>query len=106
MAFRVASLALLLLASACAKPKEPPATTTPATSETTSESAPVANDVQLNAALQELTQAVRRYGVEQRQAPKSLDELVAKGYLGAVPQAPPGKKFAIDKKLQVYLSDQ
>ncbi len=58
------------------------------------------------ALLAELTQAVRKYSAEQRQVPQSLDELVAKGYLTTVPPAPSGKKFAISKKLEVYLADR
>ncbi len=58
------------------------------------------------ALLAELTQAVRKYGAEQRQVPQSLDDLVAKGYLTTVPPAPSGKKFAINKKLEVYLADR
>jgi hypothetical protein len=38
--------------------------------------------------------------------PKTLEELVAAGYLSQVPQPPPGKRFAIDKKLQVNLVDE
>ena len=49
---------------------------------------------------------MRKYSVEQRQTPKNLDELVAKGYLSQIPEAPAGKKFAIDKNLQVYVSDR
>ncbi len=65
-----------------------------------------AREAQIAATLKELTQLVRKYSVEQRQAPKNLDELVAKGYLSQVPEAPVGKKFAIDKNLQVYVSDR
>jgi len=56
--------------------------------------------------LRELTQTVRRYAAEQQKAPKSLDEIVSAHYLPAIPQAPPGKKFAINKNLEVYLADQ
>jgi hypothetical protein len=56
--------------------------------------------------LSELTQAVRRYGVEQRRAPRNLDDLVAGGYLTGIPAAPAGKKFAIDKNLQVIVANQ
>jgi competence protein ComGC len=58
------------------------------------------------AVLSELTQVVRKYSVEQRRAPKSFDELVAAGYLSRVPEGPSGKKFAINKSLQVYLADR
>jgi hypothetical protein len=59
----------------------------------------------LAALLGELTQAVRKYAVEQRRAPKALDELVAAGYLSQLPQPPAGKRFAISKTLQVYLAE-
>ncbi|MHB8522406.1 MAG: hypothetical protein ACYDH9_16825 [Limisphaerales bacterium] len=58
------------------------------------------------AVLAELTQLVRKYGAEQRQAPNSLDDLVTKGYLTSVPPAPNGKRFAINKRLEVYLADR
>jgi DNA-binding IclR family transcriptional regulator len=52
----------------------------------------------------QLTQLVRRFGMEQRQAPRSLNDLVAAGYLAGVPVAPAGKQFVIDaKSLQVLL---
>jgi hypothetical protein len=56
--------------------------------------------------LNDLTQQARKYGMEQQKAPKDLNELVAKGYLSAVPQPPPGKKFEITRKLDVILTDQ
>ncbi len=65
-----------------------------------------AREAQIAATLKDLTQLVRKYSVEQRQTPKNLDELVAKGYLSQIPEAPAGKKFAIDKNLQVYVSDR
>ena len=83
------------------KPASPP-TSTPAQS---SEAASPSED-RTSLLLGELTQLVRNYGAEQRQAPHSLDELVAKGYLGSVPPAPKGKRFAINKKLEVYLTDR
>ena len=58
---------------------------------------------QTEALLKELTQAVRKFSVEQRRVPKNLEELVANGYLPGVPSAPAGKQFAIDKSLQVTL---
>ncbi|MBI2949784.1 MAG: hypothetical protein HYY23_19305 [Verrucomicrobia bacterium] len=63
------------------------------------------NEAQIAAVLNELTQAVRKYSVEQRRVPKSLEEVVASGYWGRIPQAPSGKRFAIDKNLQVYLAN-
>jgi hypothetical protein len=54
--------------------------------------------------LAQLTQVLRRFSAEQRQVPKSLKELVAAGYLTALPAAPAGKQFAIEpKRLQVVL---
>jgi hypothetical protein len=82
-------------AAANSSPEAPPAAPAVATDAT-----------QIAAQLAELTQAVRKYGVEKRRVPKSLDELVAGGYLNQVPQAPPGKRFEIDQKLQVQLVDE
>jgi hypothetical protein len=68
---------------------------------------PAATDeTRMAALLGELTRAVRKYGVEKRRVPKTLEELVANGYLNQVPQPPAGKKFAINKNLQVYLADE
>ncbi len=53
----------------------------------------------------QLTQLVRKYAAEQRQAPKTLDELVAKGYLERIPAAPKGQQYAISKNLRVYLAN-
>jgi len=54
--------------------------------------------------LAQLTQLLRRFSAEHRQVPKSLNELVAAGYLTALPAAPAGKQFAIEPKhLQVVL---
>ena len=38
--------------------------------------------------LNQLTQAVRRFGAEQQRRPQSLQELVDKGYLPSIPAAP------------------
>jgi competence protein ComGC len=73
------------------------------------EPAPQAQPVdpaQLASLLAELTQAVRKYGVDKQRVPKSLDELVAAGYLSQAPVAPAGKRFAISKTLQVELVDE
>jgi hypothetical protein len=90
-------------APAIAAPAE--SSTEPAAPEPAAAAAAV-DEAQIATAIAELTQAVRKYGVEQRRAPKSLDELVAQGYLSRVPEAPAGKRFAIDKNLQVYLADR
>ena len=65
-----------------------------------------ADEAQIAAVLNELTQAVRKCAVEQRRAPKNLEDLVANGYLSSVPPAPAGKKYAIDKNLKVYLANR
>lgn len=54
----------------------------------------------------QLTQVVRKYAAEKQRAPKDIQEVVSAGYLDSLPSAPPGKRFAIDKNLQVYLADQ
>jgi hypothetical protein len=59
------------------------------------------------AKLDQLTQLLRRFSVEHRRVPQSLNEVVAAGYLAALPPAPPGKQFAIDgKHLQVVLENK
>jgi hypothetical protein len=63
-----------------------------------------ASEAALNAALAELTQALRKYSFEHQRVPKTVDEMVAAGYLKNMPQAPQGKKFAIDAKtVQIVL---
>jgi hypothetical protein len=71
-----------------------------------SSSTAAADQAQIDLALNELTQVLRKYAVEQRRAPATLSELVTNGYLAAIPTAPAGKKFAINKNLQVYLANQ
>ena len=95
MVARVLTALLMLLLVGCGK-SSPPA----------SASTGVMDQAQIDSALNELTQAVRKCAVEQRRAPASLDELVTNGYLPAIPSAPAGKKFAINKNLQVYLANQ
>lgn len=63
-------------------------------------------DEEMSAVLSQLTQVVRRYGMEQRRVPKGFEELVAAGYLERVPEAPGGKRFAINKSMQVILLDR
>ncbi len=53
-----------------------------------------------------LTRLVRRYTVEQQQVPKELAELVALKYLPALPSAPQGQRFVIDRRrVEVKLAD-
>jgi hypothetical protein len=59
------------------------------------------------AAIDDLTKVLRRYSFEKRKVPQSLSEIVNAGYLQSIPEAPPGKKFAIDQKtVQVVLQKQ
>lgn len=91
---------MLILGIGCSKQTA----STPSPAPSPAPSAAAADDTALPALLGELTQAARKFGAEQQRVPTSLDELVTKGYLSRVPEAPAGKKFAIDKNLQVYLT--
>jgi hypothetical protein len=111
-------VSLIALGTGCRKPStasNPPssaqatpdnAAPTPETPQTTTQPSPAAatDEAQMAAVLNELTQAVRKFGVEQRRVPKSLEEVAARGYLSGVPPAPAGKKYVIDKNLQVRLT--
>jgi hypothetical protein len=64
----------------------------------------VPTEAELNAALEQLTQALRKYSFERRRLPKTLGEVVTAGYVTEIPQAPPGQVFAINPKtMQVVL---
>ena len=66
-----------------------------------------ASEAALNAALGELTQALRKYSFEHQRVPKTFSEVVSAGYVKNMPQAPPGKRFEIDAKtVQVVLVKQ
>jgi hypothetical protein len=68
-------------------------------------SGPAQADVR--ATLSSLTQLVRKYTIENKRVPGSFDELVAAGYMTALPPAPPGQKFVINPKgVQVILMKQ
>jgi hypothetical protein len=89
----------LLLGAACGKKLALPAAPT-----SSANGAPeAAGETDVSKTLERLTQAVRKYAAETRNAPKSFDELVAAGYLPEAPQAPPGKKYVIDDQLRVQL---
>lgn len=90
----------VLLLLGCGKQRSSP----PASEPAAAAAAANASEVELSLAL--LTQAVRKYSVEQRRVPKTLEELVSAGYLGGVPPAPAGKRFAINQDLKVYLADR
>jgi hypothetical protein len=94
MVARVLTMLLALLLVGCGK------------SSPASASTGAADATQIDLVLNQLTQALRKYAVEQRRAPTNFDELVAQGYLAAIPNAPAGKKFAINKNLQACLASQ
>jgi len=80
-----------------------PATEQPAVAATLSN----ASEAALNAALGELTQALRKYSFEHQRLPKTFSEVLAAGYVKNMPQAPPGKRFEIDARtVQVVLVKQ
>ena len=79
----------------CGKNSAPPPAAYAATNAGTSA---VASEAGLAPVLAELTQALRKFSVEQRRVPASLNELVAAGYIKNLPQPPPGKAFKIDSK--------
>ena len=54
-------------------------------------------------ALQHLREAAERFRVSQGHAPATLDELVSKGYIDALPKDPFGLGFAIDARGEVNL---
>lgn len=57
-----------------------------------------------SAATAELTQALRKYSMENRRVPKTVEELISAGYVKALPTPPPGKKFVVDpKRVEVKL---
>ena len=94
-------LTLSLFCIGCSRNSSAPptASTTPQ-----AETSAVAAEAGLANVLTELTQALRKFSVEQRRVPASLNELVAAGYIKNPPQPPPGKTFRIDaKNVQVIL---
>ena len=56
--------------------------------------------------LDELTGAVHRCWADKGRQPRTLDEVVAAGYLKAIPTPPTGKQFVINPRtVQVVLAD-
>lgn len=93
--------AIFSLGIGCSKNSSPTATTPAATNAAVPAVNPEAN---LANVLAELTQALRKYSVEQRKVPASLNDLIAAGYIKNPPQPPPGKNFGIDiKNLKVIV---
>jgi hypothetical protein len=116
----ILALAWLLITAGCGPSTDAPPTNPggdsrlpgPPPAAAAAESSPAASEAgagetideaDLPAVLAGLTQAARRYGLEQRKAPANLQELVAKGYLDHLPEPPGGGRFVIDKQLQVRL---
>ena len=98
--FVVQALACACIAlTACGK--KPVAAPSQQTSTGASSAASAESDPSKN--LDRLTQAVRKYAAETRSTPKSLNDLVAAGYLAEMPEAPAGKKYVIDQNLRVQL---
>ena len=46
----------------------------------------------------EIYEATRKFGMEQRRPAASLEELVSKGYLKPIPPPPPGKKYVLNQR--------
>jgi hypothetical protein len=90
------SFAALVLCIGCGKDNSPRATK--AAVDTNVGVSAVASEAAVATALEQLTQALRKFSVEQRRVPVSLNELVAAGYIPSLPQPPPGKVFEIDSK--------
>ena len=96
-----------LLAPGCGKKTESPGGVTSSDSTAPAASGVESGEAALKVVLDELTQAVRKYNVEQKRVPKQFSEVVAAGYVKTMPAPPPGKKFEIDPKTkQVVLMKQ
>ena len=80
----------LLLASGCDKKTESADAATPAVSTALSAPGAQPGGADMESALRELTQAVRKYSVERKQVPKTFSEVLAAGYVQHLPTAPPG----------------
>jgi hypothetical protein len=67
----------------------------------------LSNPANMETTLSDLTQALRKYGFERQQMPKTFSDVIAAGYVQPVPHPPPGKKFEIDPKTKrVVLMNQ
>lgn len=98
-----------LLGTACNREKNAPATsvkeTHPADQQSTPTVAQPTGDS--TAALNALTQVLRKYSFEKRRVPATVEELLAAGYVQSLPPPPAGKKFVIDaKRVVVELANQ
>lgn len=55
---------------------------------------------------QELTGAIHLYSMDKQKMPADFETLVKEKYLKAMPKAPPGKRFALDRnRMQVVILD-
>lgn len=99
-------LALLFLAAGCHKETAgvPQPSTSPNSAASPAGDGAAADET--TKTLSRLTQALRKYSAEHQRVPKSLNELVAEGYISEMPAAPPGKAFTFDDKLQVTLANK
>ena len=66
----------------------------------------VTNPADVQGTLGLLTDAVRKYCVEQRKVPSTIEEVIAAGYIRNAPAPPPGKKFAINSRREVILANR
>lgn len=105
--FAIAFFAGLIVLNGCAKKNDAAQSSPePSPSLQTSQPAPE-GEPDTSAALVTLTQALRKYSLENRRVPASLDELVRAGYVRTIPTAPRGKKFAINpKRVEVVLVNE
>ena len=93
--------------SSAARSQEPTAPISRVSAPSPTPAPPATAQPDMSATLGRLTEAVRRFSMENRRVPTSLSEVVAAGYVNGLPQAPYGKKFAIDpKQVQVVLVNQ
>jgi len=90
-----AAVSGLCLATGCGKKDE-------------NKSAPMPGvSAEVQTTLTQLTDAARKYNLEKRQPPMSLQDVVAAGYLKEIPAAPPGKRFVLNpRQVVVTLADQ
>lgn len=95
------ALVVTSIGAGCGRKSPENAMPVPAPADTTA--AASSSSVPVDQLLAELTQTVRKYAMEKQTVPRSLDELVAAGYLRGLPRAPDGKRFGISKELKVYL---
>jgi hypothetical protein len=114
----IAIAASALLVAGCGKkagsPSPDPAVQSAETALVVQPAAPKVTPVSVQAdagdtgqMLDQLTKVLRKFCVDNRRVPKTLDEVVAAGYLKQIPPAPAGKKFSIEtSKLQVVLVSQ